>query len=150
MFGNFGLSGQGLASGSSDYTIGASVTFNLFDPSRRARIDQARAAEEMAAAGQDALANQIRVEVVRAYQLYISARARLRVAARAVEQSRETLRIIQDRYREGLTTTTESLRAQTTFVRARLNLLASRYDHYTGFAAVLLASGRLTDIQPFV
>ncbi|MEW6212490.1 MAG: TolC family protein [Acidobacteriota bacterium] len=150
IFGNFGASGQGLASGSSDYTIGASVTFNLFDPSRRARIDQSRVAQELAAAGQDALANQIRLEVVRAYQLYISARARLAVAARAVEQSRETLRIIQDRYREGLTTITESLRAQTTFVRARLNLLASRYDHYTGFAAVLLASGRLTDIQPFV
>jgi outer membrane protein TolC len=150
VFGNFGLSGQGLASGSSDYTIGASVTFNLFDPARRARIDQARAAQEMAAAGQDALANQIRLEVVRACQLYLSARARLAVAARAVEQARETLRIIQDRYSEGLTTITESLRAQTTFVRARLNLLSSRYDHYTGFAAVLLASGRLTEIQPFV
>ncbi len=150
LFSNFGLSGQGWASGSSDYTIGASVTFNLFDAARRARIDQARAAEEMAQAGQDALANQIRFEVVRAYQLYISARARLAVTARAVEQATETLRIIQDRYREGLTTITESLRAQTTFVRARLNLLAARYDHYTGFAGILLASGRLTDIQPFV
>lgn len=150
LFGNFGLSGQGLASGSSDYTIGASLTFNLFDAARRARIDQARAAEEMAAAGQESLANQIRFEVVRAYQLYISARARLVVTARAVEQAKETLRIIQDRYREGLTTITESLRAQTTFVRARLNLLSARYDHYTGFAWILLASGRLTDVQPFV
>jgi outer membrane protein TolC len=150
LFGNFGVSSQGWTSGSSDYTIGASLTFNIFDASRRARIDQASAAEEMATAEQESLASQIRLEVVRAYQLFISARARLTVAARAVEQARETLRIIQDRYREGLTTITESLRAQTTFVRTKLNLLAARYDHYVGFAGVLLASGRLTDVQPFV
>lgn len=149
LFGNFGLSGQGIVSGNSDYTIGASLTFNLFDASRRARIDQAQAAQSMAAAEQEQTANQIRFEIVRSYQLFISARARLAVAARAVEQAKETLRIIQDRYREGLTTITESLRAETTFVRARLNLFAARYDHYVGFAGILLASGRLTDVQQF-
>ncbi len=150
LFAGVGLSGRNLARGSSDYALGASITFNIFDGARRARIDQARAAQEMAAAEQETLANQIRFEVVRAYQQYSSARARLSLASRAVDQARESLRIIQDRYREGLTTITESLRAETAFVRARLNLVASRYDHYVGFAGVLLASGRLTDVQPFV
>jgi hypothetical protein len=31
-----------------------------------------------------------------------------------------------------------------------MNLIAARYDHYVGFANVLLATGRLTDVQPFV
>ncbi|MCI0390980.1 MAG: TolC family protein [Acidobacteria bacterium] len=135
--------------GSGDYLIGASVTFNLFDAGRKARIAQARAAAELAASEQEHLANQIRLEVVRAYQEYVSARERLLVAERVISYATEALRIVQDRYHEGLTTITEVLRAETALVRARLNLLAARYDHYVGYASVLLAAGRLTDVEPF-
>jgi outer membrane protein TolC len=135
--------------GSGDYLIGASVTFNLFDAGRKARITQARAAAELAAREQEHLANQVRLEVVRAYQEYVSARERLIVAERVISYATEALRIVQDRYHEGLTTITEVLRAETALVRARLNLLAARYDHYVGYANVLLATGRLTDVEPF-
>jgi outer membrane protein TolC len=150
LFGNVGVSAGNFSTASSDYTIGASLTFNLFDAGRAARIRQAVAAEAVASAEQEQLANQIRFEVVRAYQQYVSARERVTVATRVVEQAKEALRIVQDRYQAGLTTITEALRAETTFVRARMMLLAARYDHYTGYAAVLLATGRLTDVQPFV
>jgi len=150
LFGNYGLSGKDLSSGSSDYAFGASFTFNLFDPGRNARIGKARAAESMAAAEQEHLANQIRLEVARAYQQHVSARERLVVAGQAIDQALETLRIIQNRYREGLTTITEVLRAETALVRARLNLVAARYDHYVSYAHVLLSVGKLTDIQPFL
>jgi outer membrane protein len=150
LFGNYGLSGKDLSSGSSDYAFGASLTFNLFDPGRNARIGKARAAESMAAAEQEHLANQIRLEVARAYQQHVSARERLIVAGQAIDQALETLRIIQNRYREGLTTITEVLRAETALVRARLNLVAARYDHYVSYAHVLLSVGKLTDIQPFL
>ena len=149
LFGNYGLSGKDLSSGSSDYAFGASLTFNLFDPGRSARIGKARAAESMAAAEQEHLANQIRLEVARAYQQHVSARERLVVAGQAIDQASETLRIIQNRYREGLTTITEVLRAETALVRARLNLVAARYDHYVSYAHVLLSVGKLTDIQAF-
>lgn len=150
VFATFGGSGRGLMSGSADYTVGASLTVNIFDWSRNARLTQARAAETRAAAEHDRLADQIRFDVIRAYQHYVSAQDRLKVAARAVAQAEETLRIVQDRYQEGLTTITEMLRAETALLRARLNLLAARYDYYVGYAQVLLASGRLTDVQPFV
>jgi outer membrane protein TolC len=113
-------------------------------------MEQARIAEALAATEQEGLANQIRFEVIRAYRQYISARERIILAARSAEQANETLRIIQIRYREGLTTITEMLRAETALVRAQMNLIAARYDHYVGFANVLLATGRLTDVQPFV
>ncbi len=67
-----------------------------------------------------------------------------------VAQARETLRIVQDRYQEGLTTITEVLRAQTTLVRTRQNLLGARYEYYLSYAQVLMACGQLTDVQPFV
>lgn len=150
VFTNLGLSSYNLTSGSSDYTVGASLTFNLFDAGRTARINQARAAQSLATAEQEHLANQIRLEVVRAYQQYIVARERLAVASRVISHATEALRIVQDRYHEGLTTITEVLRAETAVVRARMNVLAARYDHYVGYAGVLLSSGGLTDVQPFV
>jgi len=150
LFGNYGMSGKDMSSGSSDYTIGASLTFSIFDSGRSARIGKARAAESMATAEQEHLANQIRLEVVRAFQQHISARERLAVAGQVIDQATETHRIVQNRYREGLTTITEVLRAQTALVRARLNLVAARYDHYVSYAHVLLSVGKLTGVEPFL
>jgi outer membrane protein len=150
VFANFGTSRNNFVNGSTDYTVGASVTFNLFDAGRNARIAQARAAANLAVSEQQHLANKIRLEVVRAHQQFISARERLKVAERIINQASEALRITQDRYQEGLTTITEVLRAETTLTRARLNTLSARHDYYVGYASVLLTTGRLTDVQTFV
>jgi len=149
-FGNYGMSGNDLSSGSSDYTIGASLTFNIFDPGRYARIEKAKAAESMATAEQEHLANEIRLEVIRAYQQHMSARGRLAVAGQTIDQAAETHRIVQNRYREGLTTITEVLRSETALLRARLNLIAARSDHYVSYAHLLLSAGKLTDLQSFL
>jgi outer membrane protein TolC len=149
VFSAYGISGRDLTSGSSDYSVGAGLVFDLFDYSRSARVDKARAAQSLAAAEQEQLANQIRLEVIQAYQQYVTAGERVRVAARAIGQAEEALRIVQDRYREGLTLITEVLRSETALVRARLNLIAARYDYYVGYARVLMSTGRLTDVQPF-
>lgn len=138
-----------LTSGSTDYAVGATVTFNVFDAGRNARLDQAKANESIARAEAERVANQIRLEVVRAYQQYDSARERLAVVAQVSAQASETLRIVQDRYHAGVTTITELLRAQTALVRARTDLLSARYDQYIGYASVLLATGRLKDVSQF-
>lgn len=150
VFANASASRNNWVGGSGDYIVGASVTFNLFDAGRNARINQARAAENLAASQLEHLANQIRLEVVRAYQQFVSARERVKVAERVIAHATEALRIVQDRYNEGLTTITETLRAETALARAQSNLLSARYDYYVGYAALLLASGRLTDVEPFV
>jgi outer membrane protein len=147
VFSTYGMSGRDLTSGSSDYAVGAGLTFNLFDFGRGARLDKARAAQSTAAA--EHLANQIRLEVIQAYQDYVSARERMKVADRTVTQALEALRIVQDRYKEGLTTITEVLRTETAYLRTRLNLISARYDHYIGYARVLMATGKLTDVTPF-
>lgn len=149
-FANFGVSGSRLDSGSSDYTVGAKVTFNLFDAGRKARISQALAATSAASALRDRFADQVRVEVVTAYQRFVSARERLAVASKSIEQAEETLRIIRDRYEEGLTTVTEVLRSETTSIRAKFNLIAVRYDYYVSYAELLMATGRLNDVAAFV
>lgn len=138
-----------VAGGSSDYSAGASVTFNVFDAGRKSRIDQASANHSLARAESEQLANQIRFEVVRAYQQYVSAREQLAVVAQVSAQASETLRIVQDRYHAGLTTITELLRAETALVRARSVALNARYDQYVSYANVLVAAGRLKDVSAF-
>lgn len=148
-FGTAGASSHNLAGGSGDYAVGASVTFNVFDAGHKARSDQAHAAEAIARAESEQLANQIRFEVVRAYQQYVSARERLAVVAQVETQASETLRIVQNRYHAELTTITELLRAETALVRARSDVLNARYDQYVRYANVLLATGTLKDTGEF-
>ena len=144
-----GISSEHLTGGSGDYAVGASVSFNVFDAGRKSRIAQARAAQSIANAEQEHLANQVRFEIVRAYQQYVSARQRLGAVAEVSAQASETLRIVQDRYHAGITTITELLRAQTALVRARSDLLAARYDQYLSYANLLLATGQLKDAGVF-
>jgi outer membrane protein TolC len=150
VYANIGASTHNLTGGSSDYTVGASVTFDLFNAGRKARLAEAQAARSMAESEQQQLANQIRLDVVRAEQQFIAARERLAVASRIISHATEALRIVQDRYNEGLTTITEVLRAETALTRARMNILAARHDHYIGYGNLLLVTGRLVDMQPFV
>lgn len=144
-----GRSTEHFTGGSGDYAAGAAVSFNLFDAGRKSRIAQASATQSIANAEEEQLANQIRFEVVRAYQQYVAARERLEVVAEVSAQASETLRIVQDRYRAGITTITELLHAETALVQARSDVLAARYDQYLSYANVLLATGQLKDVGVF-
>ena len=144
-----GRSSEHFTNGSGDYAAGATVSFNLFDAGRKSRIARATATQSIAHAEEEQLANQIRFEVVRAYQQYVAARERLEVVAETSAQASETLRIVQDRYHAGITTITELLHAETALVQARSDVLAARYDQYLSYANVLLATGQLKDVGVF-
>lgn len=148
-FSSLGLSGRSPITGSSDFTVGASLNINLFDAGRKARIDEARAAEALARAEQEQLAQQIAFEVTRAYQQFISARERLVVVAKITSQASEAFRIVRDRYEVGLTTITEVLRAESALVRARSDVVVARHDYYVAYGNVLLVTGRLKDVESF-
>ena len=149
LFANAGLSRNDFIHGSSDYTIGINLSINLVDAGRKARMSAAAADERIARSNQEALTNQIKFEVVRGVENYKSASQRLAVAERMITAATESLRIVKDRYSAGLTTITEVLRAETTLVRARRNLLSVRRDQYIAFAALLLATGTLDDASQF-
>ncbi len=149
VFAQVGHSTQDFSNGSGDFAVGASLNFDVVDFGRPARIAQAVAQSRRAQAERDRTANQVRLEVVQALQRYLTSKQRLQLTSTAVEQATEAQRIVQDRLDVGLTTVTEVLRAQTALLRARLNQLGARYEHYLGYAQVLLASGSLDDVRPF-
>jgi outer membrane protein len=149
VFASMGASGQNFSSGSGDYSFGAALNFNLFDRGRPARVDQALVDKRLAQTERDRVADQIRVEVFRAYHRYRAIEQQVEVAEAALAQATEALRIIQDRYETGLTTITDVLRAETALVRTRMNVAVSRHDQYLGYANVLLSIGELNDVNSF-
>ncbi|MGA7615105.1 MAG: TolC family protein [Thermoanaerobaculia bacterium] len=148
-FATIGASGIDPTTSGRDTMVGAMVTLNVFEPARLGRLAEAKAARKMATAERRRTEDQIRLEVIQAVEGFLTARQSIVVASHAVDQAADALRIVQDRYGEGLTTITEVLRAETANVQAEMNLLASRNDLYTGYARVLLATGQLKDVTPF-
>ncbi|SHF25651.1 Outer membrane protein TolC [Desulfacinum infernum DSM 9756] len=148
-FSTYGVSGEKLSDGSSDYTVGLALSWDLFRGDRGPGVDGARAELQMARAGLKEAEDQVRFQVTETWEAFQSAEKRLAVAEKAVEQAGEALRIVRDRYGEGLTAITELLRAETAQLEARLQALEARYAYVTGYAAVLLAQGRLEDPGAF-
>jgi outer membrane protein TolC len=149
VFANTGLSSRSVLPGSTDYTVGASVAFSIFDAGRNARAAERRHAEAMVEAEHREKERQIRLEVLRARQAVVTASEQIRAAAVSAAQAREALRITEDRYREGLATITAVLRAQADVSRAETNEIAAQHAYITGYAALLLSTGALTDVRPF-
>ena len=130
-----------------DHAVGLVVSWDVFDPGRFFRLGEARASELAAAASHEQVLADAELEIESAYQRYLSAGKRVVVGEKAVDQSRESMRIVHDRYNEGLTTITEVLRAQAAAAQARYSYLGALFDHHSGYADLLRASGTLTSVE---
>lgn len=148
-FGNIGHSSPYIANGSSDYTVGLSLSYSIFDPGRRSRIEQSVLSETVASAESDSLRNTITVEVITADQKYRTAGAKIHVSIKSVAQAEEALRILHDRYKSAISTFDAVLRAEATLLRAKHELLKAKYEYYISYASILLATGRLNDVRAF-
>jgi outer membrane protein TolC len=81
--------------------------------------------------------------VVRAQADLDSSRERITVAAAAVAQAEESLRITRNRYEAGLTTVTELLRTEAALVEAQTRRAAAIHDRRLAAVAVDYARGTL-------
>lgn len=145
-FASVGASGTELTTDARDSIVGAVVTLNLHDPGRIGRLAEARAAHSYATAERERVESQVRLETIQARERFLAARDRVGVARRAADQAQEAHRIVGDRYHSGLTTITELLRADTARLAARMRMIAAQADYATGYANLLLATGKLDDI----
>lgn len=148
-FASWGASGPTFGSRNGDRTIGAVISFDIFDGGKISRVRQAQAGVDQAGAAGAATRSKVEMEVISAYEHARSARQRIDVARAAVSQSEAAARIVRDRYEQGLTTITEYLHAQTSLVSARLNLLAARYDLAVSSGDLARATGGLNDTSEF-
>jgi TolC family type I secretion outer membrane protein len=127
-----------------NWSVMVAATMPLFDGfETRSRVRAARAQVDAAREQSAQLRQQIELEVRRAYHDLRAATKRLAQARRAVELAQSSLRIVEDRYKEGLTTLVELLDAETALTRARTRRVAARRDVLLSGATLDLAVGRL-------
>lgn len=148
-FAQWGASGASFSKQNSDHTAGVVMSWRLADPA--VWEERRRAAEEMkiAQARRAQTTNAAELEIVAAYEHTRAAAARETIASRSIAQAEEVLRIVGNRYEQGLTPITEVLRAQTALLEARLLALNAIYDHYVSYAELLQSSGRTGSLELF-
>jgi outer membrane protein len=130
--------------GGTNWAVGVSLQWNLFDGlSRRAGLQEAAANQRRKQAETAAAIESVRLEVRRAYFDQQAARERVRVAETAVAEARESHRITAARYEAGLAGVTELLRSQSAALEAETRFLAALYDDRLAAARLEMAAGIL-------
>lgn len=89
--------------------------------------------------------DEIALSVKRAHLSVIEAEKKKAVAEVAVDRAEENLRIQNDRYREGLSISTEILDAQTLLTRAKVDLSNATFDLFEARYNLLIERGELLD-----
>jgi outer membrane protein len=137
--------------GSNNWTAGAELQFDLFSGGQKAAtVSRARASLDRMQALKQAAQDGIRLEVRRAYYVYDTARQMLEVTRASIAQAEEGLRIVGNRYRAGMTTITDLLRAEDAARSARTNYWQAVYQYLVGYASLELATGSLNSQSPVV
>ena len=140
----FDMSGTSFPDRASAWLVGAEVRWSLgLGGGERAQMNAAAAEAARARAEAEDARAQIEVEVVTALQQLASARSRQAVGRAAVAQSRESYRIIRDRYDAGLAPVTDVLRAAGAVLDADSQRVSALVDEVMGAARLRRAVGRL-------
>jgi outer membrane protein len=130
--------------GSDSYTVLAVLSFNLFNGlGDQARLRRAKAQREKQEALLVEQAQGIELEVATAYLDLTAAQKRIQVHEEAVDQAKEHLRIVRNRYQTGITTILDLLTAEHLLAQAQTARIQSLYDYGVGLARLDLVTGRL-------
>jgi outer membrane protein len=126
------------------WSVALGVRWSPFDGGRTREAAAAlRRQSDAAVAQRNDEARTVELEVTTAWHQRDSARARLAVAASAVQQADENLRVVRDRYRNGEGTNTEVLDAEALRTLTLGNLDSARYDAILSDLRLAHAAGRL-------
>ncbi len=137
------ISGLQFADRTSAWLIGGEVRWNLsLGGAELARIKASTEARARAAAEAEDARAAVQVEVVTAVRRLESARARLTAGRAAVDEARETQRIIRDRFDAGVAGVTDVLRASSAVLNAETQRVSASVDRLVSVAALQRALGR--------
>lgn len=130
--------------GGANWMIAASLRWNLFDGNRSKQM-QNEALQQAAAAraAEKQLQLALSLQVRKARTDALAASERIAVTEATVAQAEESLRILRNRYSNGLANVTDILRADTALLDARTRRLAAIYDQRMAAIALEAAAGTL-------
>lgn len=121
--------------------VGATLSLPIFDRSNYADIRRERLQKERAEQKLRAVENQIRLDLRVAMASLVESKKRIEATRLAVEQSRESFRIEQEKYGQGAGTMADLLLAQSAQAQAEANYTQSLFDYNTAILDWHKASG---------
>lgn len=143
-----------LGTDGSNWTVGLGMRFSLFDGTETsARVSRARAQAWQVESMLEAMRQGVELEVRASWADSVAAERRLEVAEAALERAAEALRIVRERYGEGMAVMVELLAAEAAHTKAQADRAAALGDLRVARAGLDLASGarpwddNLDDIQ---
>jgi len=120
---------------------GATLSMPLFDRSSYADLSRERFQKERATQKKRSVENQIRLDLRVAQASLTESRKRIFATEQAVEQSRESFRIEQEKYGQGAGTMADLLLAQAAEAQAEANYTQALFDYNTAILDWHKASG---------
>jgi outer membrane protein TolC len=130
-FGSYELYDDELFQGDANgYIAGVALTWDLFDGSKSlGKAQQAKAEFKQAELELEQHVHQSQLELNRATRALQDAENKLQLTQLALEQSKEALRIRNNRYEQGLEKTTDLLGAETQFSEKQLEYYQTVYEY---------------------
>ena len=130
-FGSFELYDDQIFSADANaYLVGVSLTWDIFQGSRRVgKTQKSRAQYTKANLELEEYKSESQLELNKAKRMFQDAKNNLKLTELALQQSEEALRIRTNRFKEGLEKTTELLMAETLYSQKQLEYLNTVFQH---------------------
>jgi len=143
LVGDYGIQGINYAvDRDADYAMGSVLMrWNFLDPSRRARVQQARIEQAEVAKRKEETEQQISLGVVDAYYELEVNRENMKSARAEVEAAERAFELIRKKYGQGQANQVELINARTQLTNAERKAIIARYDYQIGVAAFERATG---------
>ena len=118
---------QGNASG---YVIGAQLSWDIFKGSKRfGKLKKSKAELEKSKLAYLQYVSKSNLELNKVKRQLVDAKNKLKLTALAVEQSKESLRIRKNRFKEGLEKTSDLLQAETQLIQKELEYYQTIFEY---------------------
>jgi outer membrane protein len=133
-----------LGQGHTEATLGAQLTLDLDTGGViKHEIEQKRANLEAANLGYQQLLDMAKLDVMQSYSDVIKAQGSMQTFKAQGAKAAENLRVVRNRYREGLTNYLDVRMAATTLKESRLRELNSRYSLLLAYMRMMAATGQI-------
>ncbi|MFT3682631.1 MAG: TolC family protein [Ferruginibacter sp.] len=111
----------------------------------KTKIQQAKIKEQQLQLNEEALTDNIHLEVNKAYQNYLVSIKKIEVYKKSVEQATENYRITKNKYDNALATTTELLDADVALLQSKLSVTNAQADSFLAYNKLLQVAGSINN-----
>jgi len=143
-FAHYDVDTEDFSDGEDSWTVGVGASISIFDGFlKRSAVRSARGKLREAESQKRQLILGIEMEVKDSFLARSETAVRIDVLEDSVSSAGEALRIVAERYAEGLVLVTDLLDAEVALTNTRLRLVSARYDHMIATAALERAIGAI-------